>query len=682
MDAHPDDVSLIDDLTLVGLARAGDRLAFGILYLRHHAAAWRVACIASRFSSDAELAVIEGFTRVFSALPAEPEGIEAGLAVTFRPYLLACVRQSALDRSRTAGRVEVEADRTGPGRGATTRPAASPPPPAALAGLTIDGEVRLAGLEHHVARGALAALPERDRTALWLTDVEAMTPGEVAGILGGPSEEMVELAAAARAELHSVQQAALDRQEVRADCRFSAEHLAAYEAGTLDPAAGLLVRAHLADCFACRMRQGELNNAPAALAAAVPAAPLLGGETQHHWLASVSALRPAERLLPPVLAAGGTIPRESFAQRTATHLGTVAGAAAAPARRLPDALRRAGRAAAGAWQSDSIDLTTKPPRHGAPRPPAEPGPPPDPARPAPPAEPARRPTGPGWPDSPGWTGSPGWSGSPVPSLPPGWTIPPRRAARRPEGRPRRRPGGVPQLVRRIRRTTLPVLPAMALAVAWVLVMMALPRLMTPSTGPGPGGLALPAVQAYLPDLSPGPRTSTTKPALTAPSGSVRGPSAGQPVTGPAGSLTESAAHAEPSFGLVAAASRPAAATRSGRPGSRAGVPPTSPPQPPSGPASTPPVAAAVAAAVPVIDLIPVTVTPQVVDPGTAAKAKKATKPAATRPEKVNGDKAVRDKAVRAKARLEKARRDKGDGALRGKAVRPGKAMARARIFTS
>ena len=28
--------------------------AFGILYLRHHAAAWRVACVASRFSPDAE----------------------------------------------------------------------------------------------------------------------------------------------------------------------------------------------------------------------------------------------------------------------------------------------------------------------------------------------------------------------------------------------------------------------------------------------------------------------------------------------------------------------------------------------------------------------------------------------------------------------------------------------------
>src|SRR2546423_10680315 len=124
MDPHPDDLTATDDLTLVQAARSGDRLAFGVLYLRHHAAAWRIACVASRFSPDAELAVIEGFTRVFSALPAESEEFEGG-GVTFRPYLLACVRQAALDRARAAGRAEPEK--------ASSRPT-SPPPPALLAG--------------------------------------------------------------------------------------------------------------------------------------------------------------------------------------------------------------------------------------------------------------------------------------------------------------------------------------------------------------------------------------------------------------------------------------------------------------------------------------------------------------------------------------------------------------------
>ena len=169
MDPHRDDAT-DDDFTLVEAARRGDRLAFGLLYLRHHAAAWRIACVASRFSPDAELAVIEGFTRVFSALPQESEEFRTG-GVTFRPYVLACVRHAALERARSAGRAERA--RGGP---------VSPPPPAPLAGLGPDGEVVLSTLEHHVARGAVADLPERARTALWLFDVEAMTPGEVVGL--------------------------------------------------------------------------------------------------------------------------------------------------------------------------------------------------------------------------------------------------------------------------------------------------------------------------------------------------------------------------------------------------------------------------------------------------------------------------------------------------------------------
>ncbi|MDQ1505301.1 MAG: hypothetical protein QOD57_3028, partial [Actinomycetota bacterium] len=261
MDPHPDGVTT-DDWALVTAARAGDRLAFGLLYLRHHAAAWRMACVSSRFSPDAELAVIEGFTRIFSALPAETEPL-ASASVSFRPYVLACVRQSALDRARAAGREETGDEA-----------------PAALAGLGPDGEVVLSSLEHHVARAALATLPERWRAALWLTDVEALTPAEVGGILLGPTPELAALASDARVRIHSAQESALDRQEVRAGCRYTVDRLDSYQAGGLDPAEGLDVRSHLEACPPCRMRQGELANAPAALAAAVPAAPRHGGVAQ------------------------------------------------------------------------------------------------------------------------------------------------------------------------------------------------------------------------------------------------------------------------------------------------------------------------------------------------------------------------------------------------------------------
>lgn len=372
MEPHPDDLTAANDLTLVESARAGDRLSFGVLYLRHHAAAWRVACVVSRFSPDAELAVIEGFTRVFSALPRKSEDFAAG-AVMFRPYLLACVRQAALERARSAGRTKDT--------------------PAPLAGLAADGDLMLSSVEHHVARGALATLPERARTALWLSDVEAMTPAEIATIIGGRPLEITALVGRTRSELRAASQATLVGHEVRSACRFTVANLESYRAGTLDPAKGVLVRSHLDLCPTCRMRIAELGNAPAALAAAVPAAPLLGGEAQHHFLASLADVHPAHRLLPPGIAAVAP---------------TV----------LPAPARRVAAVAAAA-------------------------------------------------------------------------------------------AGLPELALQAGRRARPAVPVLSLVAAWLGVMLALPQLMEPDTAPGPGGMALPAVQAYIPDYMPGRSTTSS-----------------------------------------------------------------------------------------------------------------------------------------------------------------------------
>src|SRR4051794_11054093 len=128
MDHYAEGVTNTGDWALVGAARAGDRLAFGLLYLRHSAAAWRGACVASPVPPHAELAVIEGFTRIFSALPEESEAFSPG-DLSFRPYVLACVRQSALDRARAA-----------------RRSATGSEPSGALAGLGPDGEIVLCTL--------------------------------------------------------------------------------------------------------------------------------------------------------------------------------------------------------------------------------------------------------------------------------------------------------------------------------------------------------------------------------------------------------------------------------------------------------------------------------------------------------------------------------------------------------
>lgn len=138
------------DAELVARVREGDRIAFGVLYLRHHAAAWRLASACSGFSDDAELALMTGFSDVFSKIPRTGDP-------AFRSHLLTCVRRAAVDRSRgrRPGRVGPEA-----------------------AGAGEDGDIGIA------VRAALAAVPETSRAALWLTDVEAMTPAEVGALLG------------------------------------------------------------------------------------------------------------------------------------------------------------------------------------------------------------------------------------------------------------------------------------------------------------------------------------------------------------------------------------------------------------------------------------------------------------------------------------------------------------------
>jgi DNA-directed RNA polymerase specialized sigma24 family protein len=534
MDRQADDLTGADDLTLVQAARSGDRLAFGVLYLRHHAAAWRIACVASRFSPDAEVAVIEGFTRVFSALPAESEEFERG-TVTFRPYLLACVRQAALDRARAAGRAEPGNAR--PSGRRAHRPA-SPPPPAPLAGLAPDGEVVLSSLEHHVARGALAALPERSRTALWLSSVEAMTPGEVGGILGSDAEVVSALAEGAGADVRAAQAVAQGGHEVRADCRFTVDHLRAYHAGTLDPKKGVLVRSHLDLCPPCRMRLGELADTPATLAAAVPAAPLLGGEVQHHWLTSAAQVRPADRLLPPGLAA------------------------AAPARHqvLRHGRDRRNRQVAAVAS------------------------------------------------------------------------------------------GVPVAARQAGRTAWRAAPTVALIVAWLGVMLSLPRLMQPETAPGPEGLALPAVQAYLPDYLPG----AAKPAST---GTTR--SGSSLVPGVAGS-TELAAQLAAQRAQAGWAGTPGEPTvhlipTTASPRSRAGSPARTEhrPAPPAPPAGLAEVVPTVPTATPVVPLlvaagpVPASAPTPAIDE--ASKAQKDAKPTRkAEPEK--DSKASKDRRPRQEAK--------------------------------
>lgn len=152
-----------DDAALAARAQAGDREAFGELVTRYAAQARRVARAILGNEADADDAAQDGFLSALRHIdrydPARP----------FGPWLVRIVANAAADRRR---RLKVRrAQAISP-----TTPTAEPGP-AELA----DREAFLAAL-----RAALAELPERQRLAVVLFDVEGYSHAEIARTLDVP----------------------------------------------------------------------------------------------------------------------------------------------------------------------------------------------------------------------------------------------------------------------------------------------------------------------------------------------------------------------------------------------------------------------------------------------------------------------------------------------------------------
>jgi RNA polymerase sigma factor (sigma-70 family) len=154
------DVADSDD-ELLDRAGRGDRGAFEALYRRHRDAARRVAAVLSDSGADADDAVAEAFARLFAALPRL-----AGRRIIFRAYLLTTVRNVATDRHRRMRKVDLrDAVPEGP-----SEPDAD--------------HAALSAAERQLVRQALASLPDRWRTVLWLTAVEGLAPAEIGRRIG------------------------------------------------------------------------------------------------------------------------------------------------------------------------------------------------------------------------------------------------------------------------------------------------------------------------------------------------------------------------------------------------------------------------------------------------------------------------------------------------------------------
>jgi RNA polymerase sigma-70 factor (ECF subfamily) len=151
------------DAELVGRTLAGDRSAFGILVERYSASVRRVARAVLGDPDDADDAAQDAFLAALVKLrqydPQRP----------FGPWLMRVVANAATDRRRrrTVRRVD-------PLDGHLV--AGGPAP---------DVEMQRRALGQQL-RQALAALPERRRTAVVLFDVEGYSHAEIGRILGVP----------------------------------------------------------------------------------------------------------------------------------------------------------------------------------------------------------------------------------------------------------------------------------------------------------------------------------------------------------------------------------------------------------------------------------------------------------------------------------------------------------------
>lgn len=236
-----DNSSEISDEVLVERTRGGRLGTFDQLYERHAPAAWRTALAVTGNVHDAADAVAEAFSRVLRAVPAGQLDDPA----CFRPYLLTATRHSALDILRRNARVRPMGDMT-----TLDRPVTAKGP----------SEQLMASADASMVATAFAALPERWRTVLWLTEVEGVAPSDAASVLHTSPNAVAQLGVRARAGLRQQFIQAHLRSDAAEGCRSTVKVLGPYAAGSLTAKATARVDGHLVNCSACAERLAELND--------------------------------------------------------------------------------------------------------------------------------------------------------------------------------------------------------------------------------------------------------------------------------------------------------------------------------------------------------------------------------------------------------------------------------------
>ena len=243
-------LTALSDAELLDQARSGDESAFTELYVRHEAAARRLASTYRRLGDPNDL-VSGAFERVLGTVRRG-----AGPTGSFRAYLFVTLRQQAAEQG------EKPAD----------QPLDDVPEPVR------DGaDTEMGQTDRALVTTAFEELPERWQTVLWHTAVEGRQPQELAAVLGVSANAAAALAYRAREKLrqtylqaHLLASPAPEHEPYRSQ-------LGAYVRDGLSKRDHAAVAAHLEGCESCRELVAELDGVNRMLARSVLPLFLLAG---------------------------------------------------------------------------------------------------------------------------------------------------------------------------------------------------------------------------------------------------------------------------------------------------------------------------------------------------------------------------------------------------------------------
>jgi RNA polymerase sigma factor (sigma-70 family) len=235
------DDAILSDAELITAARSGDSSAFGQLYERHAGAAWAVARQYTNSTADAEDVVADAFTKVWTVVSGG-----GGPDVAFRAYVFTVIRRLGMLRVEGGRRVTPTDD------DATFE--------AAFGEQESTENPALAGFERGVVARAFRTLPERWQAALWYTEVESLTPAQIAPLLGLTANGVAALAYRAREGLRQAYLQEHLQEPLDLGCRDVAGKLGSYVRGGLARRETAQVDEHLESCGRCRALVLELGD--------------------------------------------------------------------------------------------------------------------------------------------------------------------------------------------------------------------------------------------------------------------------------------------------------------------------------------------------------------------------------------------------------------------------------------